>query len=463
MAALDIHFNISERKILLRVIDLGVVFCALMLVGSYFDFDYFTLSSKNWMWVGVLGLYLMIFGTIFEIYDIQASAMLHRVIPNVAITVSVTVLFYLLTPFLTPLLPSNRLQILYFYFSVLLPMLLWRVFYLTVVTRPRFYRRVLLIGEVDQMEQIVTSFKKADPNYYIIGIINSAGNSGNTSRFGGVSEFAVSELGRLVQEKKVTEIVVSTYNANHITPELYQGLISLMERGVPIKEYSQVFEEMVHRIPVHYVGKDFYRYFPFSRSNQNKFYLFFHRLFDIVVSLLGVLLGILLLPLILIGNLIGNRGALFYKQQRVGQNGVPFQIMKFRTMIKDAEAGGARMASKNDVRITPFGRFLRRSRLDEFPQFFNILKGQMSLIGPRPERPIFVKELSQVIPFYETRHIIKPGLTGWAQVKVRYGETVEDSLLKLQYDLYYIKHRSFFLDANILVKTLSTIVFYRGQ
>src|SRR5690606_30360300 len=114
-------------------------------------------------------------------------------------------------------------------------------------------------------------------------------------------------------------------------------------------------------------------------------------------------------------------------------------------------------------RVTPFGKFLRRSRLDEFPQFVNILKGDMSLIGPRPERPYFVKELSQVFPFYETRHIIRPGLTGWAQVKVRYGSTVEDSLLKLQYDLYYIKHRSFFLDANVIVKTLSTMLFYRGQ
>ncbi len=120
-------------------------------------------------------------------------------------------------------------------------------------------------------------------------------------------------------------------------------------------------------------------------------------------------------------------------------------------------------SKKNDTRITPFGKFLRNTRLDEFPQFFNILKGDMSLIGPRPERPHFVRQLSQILPFYETRHIVKPGLTGWAQVKARYGSSVDDSLLKLQYDLYYIKHRSFLLDVNILIKTLSTIIFYRGQ
>ena len=132
-------------------------------------------------------------------------------------------------------------------------------------------------------------------------------------------------------------------------------------------------------------------------------------------------------------------------------------------MVKNAEQGGAVWATKNDSRITSFGKFLRTSRLDEIPQFINILKGDMSLIGPRPERPYFVEELSQVIPFYETRHIVKPGLTGWAQVKARYGSSIDDSLLKLQYDLYYIKHRSFLLDINIIVKTLSTVIFFRGQ
>lgn len=132
-------------------------------------------------------------------------------------------------------------------------------------------------------------------------------------------------------------------------------------------------------------------------------------------------------------------------------------------MIVNAEIDGVKWAKKNDKRVTGFGKFLRRSRIDEIPQFYNVLKGEMSVIGPRPERPFFVNELARIIPFYETRHIIKPGLTGWAQVKTRYGSSVEDSLTKLQYDLYYIKHRSIFLDFNIAIKTLSTILYYRGQ
>ena len=209
--------------------------------------------------------------------------------------------------------------------------------------------------------------------------------------------------------------------------------------------------------------RDFYKYFPFSRSNQNQLYLLFVRFFEVIIALLGISLGLVLLPLILIGNAIGNKGKLFYTQIRIGKNGEEFRILKFRTMVKNAEAAGAVFATTNDARITPFGKFLRKSRIDEFPQFVNILLGQMAVIGPRPERPVFVNEIAEVMPFYQTRHVVKPGLTGWAQVNYSYGDSIDDSLIKLQYDLYYIKHRSIFLDINIMIKTISTILFYRGQ
>jgi len=132
-------------------------------------------------------------------------------------------------------------------------------------------------------------------------------------------------------------------------------------------------------------------------------------------------------------------------------------------MPDNSELNGPQWSGKDDIRIRGFGKFMRRARLDEFPQFYNVLKGEMSVIGPRPERPVFVKRLSKLIPFYKTRHIIKPGLTGWAQVKADYGSSNTDSLEKLQYDLYYIKHRGLFLDMDILVKTFSTVLFFRGQ
>jgi lipopolysaccharide/colanic/teichoic acid biosynthesis glycosyltransferase len=278
-----------------------------------------------------------------------------------------------------------------------------------------------------------------------------------------LKEFEAEDFLEIIEREKISEVLVASFNAEAIIGEVYHDLMLLLERGFKIREYTQVYEELLQRVPIQFVGKEFYKYFPFSRSNENQLYIFFHRAFDILTSIVGLILGFLLLPLILIGNLLANKGPLFYSQERVGRNSNSFSILKLRTMVVNAEKNGVKWAKKDDERVTKFGKFLRRSRLDEVPQFYNVLKGEMSIIGPRPERPFFVNELSRVIPFYETRHMIKPGLTGWAQVNARYGSSTDDSLTKLQYDLYYIKHRSVFLDFSITIKTLSTILYYRGQ
>ncbi len=458
-----IHFEISERKVLLRIMDIISVLAALYFVGEIFDFDYFRITPQNWSWTVVLIIYITIFGTIFELYDLQKSSKLDVIITNIVLTSSVTILFYLLTPFFTPTLPDNRLQIVYFYIAFVLAIFIWRVAYVTFITSPRFYKKVLLVGEVSNMESIVKAFNDSDPNYKIVGFINCEHDKGEGIKFKGLQEFAPDQMKEIIIKQQVSEIVVASYNSETITADIYNDLITLLEKGFAIREYTQVYEEITSRVPVQYVGKDFYKYFPFSRSNQNKLYLFFNRVSDVFFSIIGLLFGIVILPIILIGNLLGNRGPIFYTQERVGKNGHIFRILKLRTMIQNAESEGMKWAQKNDVRVTKFGKFLRRTRLDEIPQFYNVLKGEMSLIGPRPERPFFVQELSKIIPFYETRHIIKPGLSGWAQVNSRYGASVDDSLTKLQYDLYYIKHRSFFLDANIIIKTLSTVIYFRGQ
>jgi len=160
---------------------------------------------------------------------------------------------------------------------------------------------------------------------------------------------------------------------------------------------------------------------------------------------------------------IDSRGPVFYKQKRIGQDGRIFTVIKFRTMIEEAEKDGAQWANHEDHRITRVGRFLRKTRLDELPQLWNIFVDQMSFIGPRPERIEFVKQLEKQIPYYQMRHIIKPGLTGWAQVNFRYGASVKDSIEKLQYELYYIKHRSFILDLSIILKTIKIVLKGGGR
>ena len=459
----NIHFDISERKVLLRIFDIVSVLGVLYIVGLVFNFDYFKLKPGYWLWSLVLVLYLTIFASVFELYNLQKASKFEVVIQNIILTSSVTVLFYLLTPFFTPVLPANRLQIIYFYLSINVALIGWRYAYIVLISAPRFFNRALIIGSSDQMDRIIESLQKSDPNYKIIGCIFLDGNRIQNILNEEILHISPNNIKKTVEEHAISEIVVANLNPDGMTASLSNQLILLLEAGVPIKEYTQVYEEKTHRVPVQYVDKDFYRYFPFSRSNQNKLYLFFHRLLDLIFSIVGIIFGLLISPFIFIGNLIGNRGPVFYTQTRVGRNGQHFKIYKLRSMIIDAEINGAEYAAIEDVRVTKFGKFLRRSRFDEIPQFINVIKGEMSVIGPRPERPVFVQQLSKKIPFYEIRHLVKPGVTGWAQVNAKYGSSEEDSLEKLQYDLYYIKKRSLFLDISIVVKTLSTIIFYRGQ
>lgn len=459
----NIHFDISERKVLLRVFDIVCVLGVLYVVGLVFNFDYFKINSVHWVWSIVLAIYLTVFATIFELYNLQKASKFEVVIQNIILTTSLTVLFYLLTPFFTPTLPENRLQIVYFYLAINIALFIWRYAYIVLISTPRFFKRVLLIGNGAEIATIIESLQKSDPNYKVVGFIHSGSSKLKRKLFENIKEFKVDNVANTVQKEYISEVVVATPHNDGMTVALYNELILLLEQGTPIREYTQVYEDITRRVPVQHVDKDFYRYFPFSRSNQNKLYLFLHRILDLLLSVFGLLMGLLLFPVLIVGNIIGNRGPFFYTQIRVGRNGQHFKIYKLRSMVIDAEKDGAQFALKRDSRVTKFGRFLRKSRFDEIPQLLNVIKGDMSVIGPRPERPVFVKELSEKIPFYEVRHLVKPGVTGWAQVNAKYGVSQEDSLEKLQYDLYYIKHRSIFLDISIVIKTLSTIIFFRGQ
>lgn len=458
-----IHFEISERKVLLRIFDVIFVLVALFFVGIYFKFNYFNISQTNFYWAIVLGVYVNLFGTVFEMYNLQVASNQFQITKSIILTASTTVLFYLLTPIFTPELPTNRLQIGYFYLAVLVALFLWRLFYVHFLASSRFVKKVILICDKDQVEELVSGLENVDPHYKVMGYINSDSTNNEVSKTGFLKNIAIDDLERFVIENSISEVVIASQKTDGITVNMYNQLIHLLENGFIIREYTQVYESITQRIPVQYVARDFYRYFPFSRSNQNQLYLLIVRALEIIFSIVGLLIGIVLIPVILIGNAIGNRGKLFYTQDRVGKNGEKFKIIKFRTMGENSEANGAVFTTLNDKRITFFGKFLRKSRIDEIPQFINIIKGDMAVIGPRPERPVFVDEIAKMMPFYETRHVIKPGLTGWAQVNYSYGETIDDSLIKLQYDLYYIKHRSLFLDVNIMLKTISTVIFYRGQ
>ena len=454
-----IHFEISERKILLRVFDVVFVLGFLHLISHNFKFDYFSIREDSYYWTILLAAYITVIGTVFDMYNLQTANNRYQILKSIILTTSVTTLLYLLTPFFTPILPSNRLQIILFYLAILTALLIWRNLYILFLATNRFVKKVIFVGSGKKVVKFINKLKEVNPNFQVIGFVVTDDKAITTE----IPQIKLSDLKSTVRTHYVSEIIVADDSNKSISLEQYEVLLQILESGIVIRQYSDVYEQITARLPLQQEDKELFKFFPFSRSNQNKLYLFFSRFFDVLFALIGLSFLGLALPVLMLFNLFWNRGPMFYVQERVGKNGAPFQIYKLRSMIVNAEKDGAVFASTNDTRVTPFGRFLRKSRLDEIPQFINVLFGQMALIGPRPERPVFVDEIANTIPLYKTRHVVKPGLTGWAQVNYSYGESIEDSLMKLRYDLYYIKHRSMFLDLNIVLKTLNTVLFFKGQ
>jgi exopolysaccharide biosynthesis polyprenyl glycosylphosphotransferase len=237
-------------------------------------------------------------------------------------------------------------------------------------------------------------------------------------------------------------------------------LLELRVRGVIIENSSALMERLSGKLPLDGLNPStliFTEGFRVSPLQQ-----LFRRLLSFTVSLIALMICLPFIPLIILMVRLSSPGPIFFSQTRVGQRGGLFTAYKFRTMREDAEAQGAVWAAKDDPRVTSVGRFMRSTRLDEIPQLWNVLRGEMAFVGPRPERPEFVQWLSQEIPFYDLRHMIRPGITGWAQVRYRYGASLEETRRKLEYDLYYVKHQSIGLDLLIMFETIKTIILRRG-
>jgi sugar transferase (PEP-CTERM system associated) len=240
----------------------------------------------------------------------------------------------------------------------------------------------------------------------------------------------------------------------------FDHLLPWKANGVPVFDFNTFVERETGRVDLKWTESHWLLYsdgFRFGWLDRA-----LKRLLDIVVSFSLLLLTLPTLAIVAIAIVFEDFGPVFYRQERVSQGGKRFSIIKFRTMRIDAEKFGAQWACENDPRVTRVGRILRRSRIDELPQLWNVLRGEMSFVGPRPERPAFVAELERDIPFYGVRHCVKPGVTGWAQVRFAYGASVEDAVRKLQFDLYYVKNHSLFLDVVILLETVRVVLFGEG-
>ena len=321
--------------------------------------------------------------------------------------------------------------------------------------------RVLIVGGGERAQAIARVLQQTSPKYCdIVGFVDDDFRSNGSMLEHRLLLGKTVDLPRLVIQNQVQEVVVAL--DNYLEEKLFRLLIECQERGIRVSYMPDLHEKLRYSVPVEHIDPTWA--LGIMQKLPNPFQLFVKRLLDILFGIVGLLNLATILPFVALAIYLDSPGPIFYRQVRAGRSGKPFSIIKFRTMSVDAEKDGkACWATEGDVRITRVGRFLRQTGMDELPQVLNVLRGEMSIVGPRPERPQFIKHLEREIPFYRTRLMVKPGLTGWAQVRYKYGNSVKDALIKLQYDCYYLRHWSLWLDLSIILQTIKVLLKFRGH
>ena len=339
-------------------------------------------------------------------------------------------------------------------------MVSWRVSIHWFLGHPGIGERILIVGSGNQAVEVAREvLNRPDAGYRIAGFVGTDTELLGKSLINPRVIALTSELDKVVEREGIDRIVVAMGERRGHLPT--DELLRLSLAGkVSIEEGASFYERVTGRVSLNMIRPSWLIFS--SRGRQARLSSLVRNAVHRLVALIGAILSLPLVGLTAILIKLDSRGPIFYRQERVGQNGQPFMLIKFRSMRVDAEKAGPVWAQKGDDRATRLGRIIRKMRIDEIPQFWNILRGDMNFVGPRPERPHFVAQLAREIPYYEQRHLIPPGLTGWAQIKYPYGASLNDARQKLQYDLYYIKNQSLLLDAIILFETTKIILFGRG-
>ncbi len=417
---------------------------------------YGEVSSKRFEDILVFSFVMIFFFVTFRIYSIERNTKFNELLIFTAIANLFSITFLSLIYFYFLKIDFARFV---FFTSILLDTLIIPVFHFTLTKGFRAHinpEKILIVGANKKGKKIAKSLVRQGDLYAqeVVGFVDDR----IKGEFEGFSVLGkCSEIEAVAKREKIDVIVLST----RVTKR-YQSLLEELDgMGIRIVDMDTLYEKLEEQIPIEYVERNiFWREFSFQTRAINNDFL--KRFFDVVISLIGMIFLSPLFLFVAIGVKCTSKGPVIYKQKRVGLNGKVFTIYKFRSMRVDAEKDGIQWAKARDPRVTPFGRFIRPTRLDELPQLFNVLKGDMSLVGPRPERPEFVEELKKKVPFYTQRFKVKPGLTGWAQIKYKYDETLEDVKNKLGYDLYYIKYASLLFDLKIILYTIEIVLFGRG-
>jgi exopolysaccharide biosynthesis polyprenyl glycosylphosphotransferase len=462
----------SERKLLLSIGD--IILAITGIICSLWYWTYLANRTLSWelfryhsLWIVPMGVGWLVWMFINDLYDLRIAVQLKRTLQRITYGCFTASLIYLIYYFVTaPVslseeLFSLRLAPVLAIVSTTILLSIWRSIYAIFLGVGHVKQRVLIIG-AGVTGTILAGVFRQQFHHQAIGFIDD-----NPQLQGKVCE-GVTILGdrhRLLSEIDfygVDEIVLAI--SNPIDNDLLQLLTNCHELGIAVTPMPVLYEKLTGKVAVEHIGSQWYSTLPLNKNPFDTFNRIGKRLLDLSCGIIIGAILVIVFPFVAIAIKIDSPGPIFYKQERVGQYGAAFTVFKFRSMVQNAELNGkAQWAVKGDARITKVGTFIRKTRLDELPQVMNVLRGEMSMVGPRPERYQFIKKLQQEIPFYRTRLAAKPGLTGWAQINYGYGSTIVDALIKLQYDLYYLKHWSPWLDLKILLRTFSVVLKMQGQ
>jgi exopolysaccharide biosynthesis polyprenyl glycosylphosphotransferase len=461
-----IQLQISERRRLLMVGDVLVVSAAVLIALRVWAFVgrraftwAFIVPQLYWLPI-FIGLWLLL-ASANDFYDLRTISNRRESLQRLLLISLQMLVVYLVIFFFSPRDALPRLFSIYYGVVSFMLLGVWRMIYPSIAGWASEPRRVLIVGTDWASESIIGAIGRyAYSEYQIMGIIGESDEVGTT-----ICDVPIigtgADLMALALHERVSELIVTS--TRELSGQTFQGVMDAYVWGLNVVPMPLLYERITGRVPVEHINKNWAVVLPLDGASTFNPYPAIKRVIEVMLACIGMAVFLaLLLPLAIIIKL-DSPGGIFYSQKRVGLNGHVFSIYKFRTMFSDAEArSGAVFSRQGDPRVTRSGRIMRKTRLDELPQLINILRGDMSLIGPRPERPEHVERLMTKIPFYRTRLVIRPGLTGWAQVRYGYGSDDEDALMKLQYDLYYIRHQSLLLDLNIMIRTAGKVIKMSG-
>lgn len=452
--------HIPKKKFLLLIGDILLIYFACVVAPAIrFQIPIFE-PLTQWPEILTIMITCLLFFYIADFYNFEAGFTNIKYAIKYLATLAIASGTILIIFFLFPMLRLDRGVFAVNAILISILIYLWRFVFEKAFKRFMPLRqKVFLIIGAGKAGYAIYKQIKGYPNVRVAGFIDDdtkkINKHNNPMLLGGYEE-----LTEIVKREDVDQIIIAVKEINNT--ELLKNLLNCKMKGIEIYNIQTFYEQTFGKIEVDYVTDPWLINIPIMGIKKSLYNKNIKRVIGIMISVVFLVIGLPIIFLVAIAIKIDSKGPVFYKQIRVGLNGQLFKLVKFRSMTVDAEKNGAIWALKNDHRVTRVGKIIRKLRIDEIPQMWNVLVGDMNFFGPRPERPEFVEMLKEKIPYYDLRHTVKPGITGWAQVNYPYGASVEDALEKLKYDLFYIKNLSPFLDFHILLRTIRVVLFGKG-